>query len=123
MGADKNFLCIEPFAGVDPAALEDRLFDKEPFDEWSDRRDETVIVVGYGDGPESAIAALQTVTDAVERAFLLHVDDTAMVGQGWVYEHDGDGLVERTSVSGAETRYGIDVVDYVKREFDIDGPR
>ena len=123
MGADKNFLCIEPSRGVDPAALEDRLSDAEPFDQWSECRDGIVIVVGYGQGPGPAVEALHSVADAVERAFLLHIYDTAMVGEGWVYEHDGDGLVERTSVSGAQTRYGIDVVDYVKREFDIDGPR
>ena len=123
MGANKNFLCIEPSEGVDPAALEDRLSDAEPFDRWSDYRDGTVIVVGYGRGPDPAVEALHSVADEVERAFLLHVHDTAMVGNGWVFEHGEVGLVERTAVSGAETRYGIDVVDYVEREFDIDGPR
>ena len=123
MGADKNLLCIEPSEGVDPAALEDRLSDAAPFDRWSDYRDGTVVVVGYGGDSDPAVEALHSVEDAVERAFLLHIYDTTMVGRGWVYEHDGDGLRERTAVTGAETRYGIDVVDYVKREFDIDGPR
>lgn len=123
MGSDKDFLCIEPSEGVDPATLENRLSETEPFDQWSDYRDGTVVVVGYGERPDSAVEALHSVADAVDRAFLLHIHDTAMTGQGWIYEHDGDGLVEQTAVSGAETRYGIDVVDYVKREFDIDGPR
>jgi len=123
MGADKNFLCIEPSEGVDPAALKDQLSDAEPFNRWSEYRDGTVIVVGYGQDHDPAVEALHSVADAVERAFLLHIYDTVMIGEGWVYEHDEDGLVERTSISGAETRYGIDVVDYIKREFDIDGPR
>lgn len=123
MGADKNFLCIEPSEGVDPVALKDRLSNAEPFDRWSDDRDGIAIVVGYGQGPDPAVEALHAVADEVERAFLLHVYDTAMLGEGWVYEHGEDGLVEQATVSGAETRYGTDVVDYVKREFDIDGPR
>lgn len=123
MGADKNFLCVEPARGVDPAALEDRLSETEALDRWSDYWDGTVIVVGYGPETEPVLEELRAVADDVERAFLLHVHDTAMSGSGWVYEPGEDELVELTSVSGAETRYGIDVVDYVKREFDINGPR
>lgn len=123
MGSDKNFLCIEPSEGVDPAALEERLSDGEPFDEWSDCRDGTVIVVGYGHDSETAVEALHATADAVRRAFLLHINDGVGAGVGWVYEHEGDSLVERTCVGGAKMRYGIDVVDYVKREFGIDGPR
>lgn len=123
MGADKNILCIEPSADVDPATLEDRLSDREPFGRWSDYRDGTVIVAGYGQDHEPAVEALHSIEDQVERAFLLHIYDISMDSTGWVYEDGEDGLVERISVSGAETRYGIDVVDYVKRECDIDGPR
>lgn len=123
MGADKNFLCVEPADGIDPAALEKRLSDAEPFDRWSDVRDETVIVVGYGRDHEPAVEALESASDEIARAFLLHIYDTAMVASGWVYESAEDGLIEEASVSGTETRYGVDVVDYVKREFDIDGPR
>lgn len=123
MGADKNYLCVEPAAGVDPAALEERLSDAEPFGRWSDRRDGTVVVVGYGGSHDPAVEALRAAAAEVERAFLLHVYDTTMVGTGWVFESAEEGLVERATVSGAESRYGTDVVDYVKREFDIDGPR
>lgn len=123
MGADKNFLCVEPAEDVNPAALEERLSNAESFDQWSDYRDGIVIVVGYGQDRNPVVAALHSVADQVERALLLHIHDTAMVGSGWVYQHGEDGLVEQTSVSGAQTRYGIDVVDYIKREFNINGPR
>lgn len=123
MGADKNFLCVEPAEGVNPTALKERLCDAEPFDQWSEYRDGAVIVVGYGRDRDPVVETLHAVADLVKRAFLLHVHDTAMVGSGWVYTHGEDGLVEQTAVSGAQTRYGIDVVDYIKREFNIDGPR
>ncbi len=123
MGSDKNVLCVEPSEGIDPTALEDRLSEAEPFGRRSDYRNGTVIVVGHGREHEPAVDALHSVADEVERAFLLHIYDTVMKADGWVYEHGEDGLIERASVSGAQTRYGTDVVDYVKREFDIDGPR
>lgn len=45
-----------------------------------------------------------------------------MTGHGWVFDRTTNGLVERETVNGG-ARYGIDVIDYVKREYDIDGPQ
>lgn len=122
MGSDKNYLCIEPAANADPDDVESRLMASDTFDAWSKQYNGTVIVAGYGGSQETALQQLKGVQDDVHRALLLHIYDTAMSGIGWVYERTTDGLVEREEVPGAE-QYGIDVVDYVKREYDIDGPR
>ncbi|MFB6107596.1 MAG: hypothetical protein ABEJ82_01995 [Haloplanus sp.] len=122
MGADRNYLCVEPAADADPDALERRLAAGDAFDAWHDRYDDTVVVAGLDADPDPAVETLHDVAADVERAFLLHVNDTAMRGEGRVYERAGDDLVEREAVSGAE-RYGVDVVDYVTREYGIHGPR
>jgi len=122
MGSDRNFLCVEPVADASLDAVEARLTEGDVFDLWSDQRNDTLVVAGYGGGHEPAAEKLRAVGDDVQRAFLLHVYDTTMSSDGWVYERTADGLAELEQISG-EGRYGIGVVDYVKREYDIDGPR
>ncbi|MCT9097788.1 hypothetical protein [Haloarchaeobius sp. HME9146] len=92
------------------------------FDERTDRSGESLVVVGVGRDATPAREELMAVAGDVARAFLLHVYDTSMTGVGWVYERADGALEAREKIEGSE-RYGIDVVDYVKREYDIDGPR
>ena len=122
MGSDRNYLCVEPAEESNADDIESRLTTGDTFDVWSTQYNETVIAVGYDGDHEPALQRLQELEDAVQRAFLLHVYDTVMSSVGWVYERTADGFVEREEITGAE-RYGIDVVDYVKREYDINGPR
>lgn len=115
-------LCIEPRAGIDPDTVVSRFTAGGVFDTRSDQIDGTVIVAGDRAEHEPAIEQLWELKSLIERAFLLLVLDGMMSGHGWVYERTTDGLVEREQVNGAQ-RYGIDVIDYVKREYDIDGPQ
>lgn len=121
MGADKNILCIEP-KNAELDEVESVFNDGEIFDGYIEKYNDTIFLTGYGSKAENAKEFLKENQEVVDRAFLMHIFDTVGTAEGWVYMRKEDELVKIDEVSGG-WRYGIDVVDYVKRGYDIDGPR
>lgn len=121
MGSDKNYLGVTLADGADTERVRQRLLDGDTFDR-ADEYGEWTVVVGRGSDTESAVDELRAVGDAVERGLVLHVYDTTMTGVGTYYEIEDGDPVEIDACEGAE-RYGVDVVDYFKREYGVDGLR
>ncbi|ELY81023.1 hypothetical protein [Natrinema gari] len=122
MGTDKQYLSVEPIEGTDRDELLNRLLVGDLYDAREAEHDGCLIVAGNGGDFEAPWEKLAAVGDAIVRAFSLTVIDTTATGIGTLYRCESGELVEVESLEGRD-RYGIDVVDYFKREYDIQGPR
>lgn len=123
MDADRNYLTIEPSETADASELQAALYDGDVFDEWTSRPNGNITVVGVGASHEPAKDRLFEYAESVDRAFLLHVHDTVASGHSYLYEQQDGELTMVESVGGAEGRFGRDLVDYAKREYDFDTTR
>lgn len=122
MAGDRNFLAVEPAPAVDGDEVAEQL--RDALDRDGDRRwhDGTLALSTYGGSMEEAVDALGAVAERVERATVVHVNDSTTIGSGRYYEvRDGD-LEQVDEVEGGE-RHGVDVIDYFAREYGIDGFR
>lgn len=123
MGSDRNYLTVEVTAAANVDAVTDALQQDETFDERHSRSNGNVVAVGRSRETDPAVESLHAISEHVSRALLVHVYDTVMSGTGWFYEQQDGELREVETFEGGEPHYGIDVVDYFKREYNFDGAR
>lgn len=121
MGADKLYVTVDPVSGVDPEVVRDGM-PTGGFFRWTRTRRGLVQCCRHSHDRGIVERMLEPVLDRVRRVAMVEVADTAMMGEGFLYERVGDELVLVDRTVGGED-YGDDVVRYLDWRYEFDANR